>query len=158
VIQWSWASKTFERLGNGKVPNVSLSLEPGTHMIGYQEAMYLSSFFSRLVPPAPADVQLASLTEQLEARKRKNGAAGRGKRRRRDEDAEEADDDDEDDEEENFKEAIRQSMMNSAPDAEEQQTKVRQFIDMGFEEEKVKGILAACDWDYETTLTTLLSS
>merc|ERR1719171_2731454 len=160
VIQWSWASATFARLGNGKVPNVSLNLEPGTHMIGHLEAIYLSNFFARSCTPAPADVQLASLTRIVDARKRrKNGIAGR-KRRRRDDDVDEIEEeeDEEDDEDEQFKEALRQSLASKPPDAEEQRSKVRQFVDMGFEEEKVRSVLAACDWDTEVTLTTLLAA
>jgi SOS response regulatory protein OraA/RecX len=129
-------------------------------MIGHLEAIYLSNFFARSCTPAPADVQLASLTRIVDARKRrKNGIAGR-KRRRRDDDVDEIEEeeDEEDDEDEQFKEALRQSLASKPPDAEEQRSKVRQFVDMGFEEEKVRSVLAACDWDTEVTLTTLLAA
>jgi predicted esterase len=157
VIQWSWASKTFERLGNGKVPNVSLNLEPGTHLVGAQEAVYLSNFFARSCTPAPADVQLASLLERAEARKRKNGAASRKRRRRNDDDDDDDEEYEDDSNDEEFKKAIRQSLANKIPDPEEQRVKVRQCVEMGFEEAKVRNILAACDWDIEATLDQLMS-
>ena len=74
------------------------------------------------------------------------------------EDEEDEEDDEEDDDDDEVSEALRQSLADRTPAAEEQIARVRQFVEMGFEEEKVRNILAACEWDSEAALTTLLSS
>jgi hypothetical protein len=151
------------------VPNVFFNLEPGMHSISSRrEAFYLSNFFARTCTPATADVQLASLTDQVKAHKRsKNKTAFRKRSRRNDDDVEvddeeeeedDEEDDDEDDNDDEVSEALRQSLASRTPAAEEQIARVRQFVEMGFEEEKVRNILAACEWDSEAALTTLLSS
>ena len=143
------------------MPNVSFNLESGTHGISSRrEALCLSNFFSRTCTPATADVQLASLTEKVAAHKRsKNETASRKSRRRNDDDVEVDDEEGEEDgNDDEVSEAIRQSLASSSPDAEEQRARVRQFVEMGFEEEKVRNILVACEWDSEAALTTLLSS
>jgi phospholipase/carboxylesterase len=159
LMQWSWVSATLARLD--KVPNVSLNLETGTHEISYaKEGAYLTSFFARSCTPAPASVQLASLSKQIEARKRTKSAKVSRKSRRLSNDTYEAceDEDEDDDADAEFRESIKQSLVNDTTHQYNTRAKLRRIVDMGFEKEKVRDTLAACEWDSGAALTTLFSA